>query len=480
MNVISLLSSDWFREFVYIIAVVFFILGLKMLSNPRTARSGNLFSAFGMFLAIAITLFSKDISGFQMIIAANVIGLGIGYVMAKKVPMTAMPEMVAIFNGFGGIASVLVAVSEYYTRTEQTADAFTTIAGFNGNAVEFITMVLSVLVGMVTFTGSFIAFVKLAELINGKPVKFFLQHTLNLFLFLMVIASGVLLYLDPANLYYFWSIAVISFVLGITLTIPIGGADMPVIISLLNSYSGIAVAMTGFVLSNNLLIIAGSLVGASGIILTQIMCRAMNRSLFNVIFGGFGADTTGGQADSAHVGTYKSMGPEEAGMILDMAESVIFIPGYGMAVSQAQHAVKELAKVLEKRGIDVKFAIHPVAGRMPGHMNVLLAEAGIDYDKLYDMEINSHFSHTDIAIVIGANDVVNPAAKTNPSSPIYGMPVLNVEESRQIFVLKRSMKPGFAGIENELFYKENTTMIFGDAKKTVEAIIHTLDEMGDH
>jgi NAD(P) transhydrogenase subunit beta len=472
-----------------------FIFGLKMLSHPRTARVGNGLSAVGMLLAILITIFDKSIQGYQIIIAANVVGLAVGYVMAKKVPMTAMPEMVAVFNGFGGIASALVAVSEYYERTgklenlrfstdpavEQAVKSFESmgaIAGFHGNIVEFITLFLSVLVGMITFTGSFIAFMKLAEWISGKPVKFFMQHYLNLIMFLGSIALAVLLYFDPANANYFWLIAVVSFILGITLTIPIGGADMPVVISLLNSYSGIAVAMTGFVLSNNLLIIAGSLVGASGIILTQIMCKAMNRSLANVIFGGLGGDVVGERAQGSHTGNYKSMGAEEAGMILDMAETVIIIPGYGMAVSQAQHAVKELAKLLEKRGVDVKFAIHPVAGRMPGHMNVLLAEAGIDYEKLYDMEINRHFSRTDISIVIGANDVVNPAAKTNPSSPIYGMPILNVEESRQVLVIKRSMKPGFAGIENDLFYKENTTMVFGDAKKIIEAIIHSLEEIG--
>ncbi|MDH4262198.1 MAG: NAD(P)(+) transhydrogenase (Re/Si-specific) subunit beta [Spirochaetia bacterium] len=492
MNVMSILSADWLRESIYIICVMLFIFGLKMLSNPRTARKGNLLSASAMIFAIIITIFEKNIQGYQIIMVANIVALTTGYFMAKKVPMTAMPEMVAIFNGFGGIASALVAVSEYYERTgklddlqlssvtiaEQVVQTTGSIPGFHGNIIVFITLFLSILIGMVTFSGSFIAFGKLAEWISGKPVKYFMQHYLNLLMFVATLVIAVLMFLEPANANYFWYIAGIAFVLGITLTIPIGGADMPVVISLLNSYSGIAVAMTGFVLSNNLLIIAGSLVGASGIILTQIMCKAMNRSLVNVIFGGLGGDVAAGDGEAGHVGNFKSMGAEEAGMILDMAETVIIIPGYGMAVSQAQHAVKELAKLLEKRGVDVKFAIHPVAGRMPGHMNVLLAEAGIDYDKLYDMEINRQFSNTDISIVIGANDVVNPAAKTNPSSPIYGMPVLNVEESRQVLVLKRSMKPGFAGIENDLFYKENTTMVFGDAKKTIEAITRSLEEMG--
>jgi NAD(P) transhydrogenase subunit beta len=480
MNIISILNSIWLRELVYLFSVILFILGLKMLSSPRTARKGNYLSMSGMFLAILITLLNKDIAGYQIIIVAIIIGFGVGLVIANKVAMTAMPEMVAMFNGFGGIASALVAVAEYLQRTGQSALVTNTPGVFEGNIVEYTTMSLSILVGMVTFSGSFIAFGKLSEIISGKPVRFFLQHIINLVMFLGIIVLAVLLYISPWNLNYFILIVILSFILGITLTIPIGGADMPVVVSLLNSYSGIAVAMTGFVLSNNALVIVGSLVGASGIILTRIMCKAMNRSLVNVIFGGFGGEAASiNQSGTVIHGTIKSMGAEEAGMLLDMAERVIFIPGYGMAVSQAQHAVKELANALEKRGVDVKFAIHPVAGRMPGHMNVLLAEAGIDYDKLYDMEINSHFSHTDISIVIGANDVVNPAAKTNPGSPIYGMPVLNVDESRHVLVLKRSMNPGFSGIENELFYKENTTMVFGDAKKTIEAITVALEEIGD-
>lgn len=484
MNIGEIITSSWFRDVIYLISVVFFILGLKRLGSPRTARSGNIMSSFGMFLAIAITLLDREIISYEIIAIAVVVGALIGVVMAKKVEMTSMPEMVALFNGFGGIASALVAFAEYYDQTAPLKETLLTgaagvaHAGFEGNLVVYITLMLSVLVGLVTFSGSFIAFAKLAEIMNTKPMLFFGQQALNAIMFIGAVVLAVMLYQDPAHETLFWSVAGISLILGITLTIPIGGADMPVVVSLLNSYSGIAVSMTGFVLGNNALVIVGSLVGASGIILTMIMCRGMNRSLANVIFGGFGAVADDG-GEGGPQGTVRSMTPEEAGMVLDMAESVIIVPGYGMAVSQAQHAVKEFTDLLDERGIDVKFAIHPVAGRMPGHMNVLLAEAGIDYEKLYDMEINNHFPHADVAIVIGANDVVNPGAKTNKSSPIYGMPVLDVELSRQVFVLKRSMKPGFAGIENELFFKENTTMVFGDAKKTIEGFTMALEELGE-
>lgn len=488
MDFMNFLSGDVFREAIYLVSVILFVLGLKKLGHPRTARTGNIFSSFGMFLAIAVTMLSPDIVNYQIIAVAIAIGALVGIIMAKKVAMTTMPEMVALFNGFGGIASALVAFAEYYEQTNPLRETITSTAenivaaapavGLQDNIVVYVTLLLSVLVGMVTFSGSLIAFGKLAEVMTTKPILFPLQQVLNLAFFIGAIVLAVFLHEDLTNESYFWTIAAIALILGVTLTIPIGGADMPVVVSLLNSYSGIAVSMTGFVLGNNALVIVGSLVGASGIILTNIMCKGMNRSIFNVIFGGFGADTSGGGGEAGGPqGTIKSMGAEEAGMMLDMAESVIFVPGYGMAVSQAQHAVKELTESLERRGIDVKFAVHPVAGRMPGHMNVLLAEAGIDYDKLYDMEINAHFPQTDIAIIIGANDVVNPAAKTNPQSPIYGMPVLNVEESKHVWVLKRSMKPGFSGIENELFFKDNTTMIFGDAKKTIEGFTQSLEGM---
>ena len=487
MNILEILQSPWFTESVYLVSVLCFILGLKLLGAPRTARKGNIYSAIGMALAIGITLADRDIISYQILGIAFIIGAALGTVMARSVAMTAMPEMVALFNGFGGIASALVAASEYYERTSVMRNGVlpitdmanqvmqTTPAGLQDSMLIYVTLILSVLVGQVTFSGSFIAYAKLAEKMTTKPILFPLQQVLNFAMFVGAIYLSVELYNNPTDENLFWIINGIALILGITLTIPIGGADMPVVVSLLNSYSGIAVSMTGFVLGNNALVIVGSLVGASGIILTKIMCDGMNRSIWNVIFGGFGATTVAD--DGAVAGTYKSMSSDEAAMMLDMAESVVIVPGYGMAVSQAQHAVKELTDQLETKGIDVKFAIHPVAGRMPGHMNVLLAEAGIDYEKLYDMEINSQFPQTDITIIIGANDVVNPAAKTNPSSPIYGMPVLNVEESKQVFVLKRSMKPGFAGIENELFYKENTTMIFGDAKKTVEGMIAGLERI---
>ena len=489
MDILSILTGGIFREVIYLIAVIFFILGLKKLGSPRTARKGNIYSSFGMFLAIAITLLNQNIINYEIIAVGIAIGAIAGIFMAKKVAMTSMPEMVAIFNGFGGIASALVAFAEYYAQTEnmrtavvnanETATEVAATAGFEGNMVIYVTLILSVVVGIITFSGSFIAFGKLAEFLPTRPVLFPLQQLLNFLFFVGTVYLAVILYQNPEMEMYFWIIAGLAFVLGVTLTIPIGGADMPVVVSLLNSYSGIAVSMTGFVLSNNALVIVGSLVGASGIILTMIMCRGMNRSLANVIFGGFGAVAadTGGEAGPQ--GTVKSMTADEAGMSLDMTDSVIFVPGYGMAVSQAQHAVKELTDCLIRHDVDVKFAIHPVAGRMPGHMNVLLAEAGIDYEQLYDLEINSHFPNNDIVIVIGANDVVNPGAKTNESSPIYGMPILNVDESRQVWVLKRSMKPGFAGIENELFFKENTTMIFGDAKKTIEGMIQSLESLSD-
>lgn len=460
---------------VYLVAVVLFIFGLKFLGSPRTARKGNTLSALGMFLGVGITLFDQGILRYDLILVGTVVGALIGIILAKKVAMTGMPQLVALFNGFGGLGSFLVAFSEFYTRGP----------ALSSNVFDFTTILLSTIIGMITFSGSLIAAGKLQEVISGKPVLFFGQKTLSAIMAVGTIALGYLMFQSIVNsdqgmaLNYFYAFAAIAFILGIALTIPIGGADMPVIVSLLNSYSGIAVAMTGFVLKNHALIVVGSLVGASGIILTMIMTKAMNRSLLNVLFAGFGADApAAGPAGAGPQGTVKSTSAEEAGMIMDMAESVIIVPGYGMAVSQAQHVVKKLADLLQKNGTRVSFAIHPVAGRMPGHMNVLLAEAGVEYDLLYDMdEINDDFANTDVVIVIGANDVVNPAAKTNPQSPIYGMPVLNVEHSKTVFVLKRSMNPGFAGIDNELFYKDNTLMVFGDAKKSVEGFIESINEM---
>ena len=469
---LPLFRQKWLIDLIYLISVILFILGLKRLGAPRTARQGNFLSMLGMLIAIIVTLLNHNIVSFQLIAIALAAGAVVGIFMAKKVVMTAIPDMVAIFNGFGGIASSLVAVAEFLPKqASQTA---------NNDILFYVTLILSILIGTVTFSGSLIAFLKLSETIPGKAIMVTFSKFLNVILSMGIIVASVLLYNDISQMHFFIAIIGASFILGITLVMPIGGADMPVVVSLLNSYSGIAVAMTGFVLKNNSLIVVGSLVGASGIILTNIMCKAMNRSLLNVLFGGFGATSTAAEVSGGGAqGTAKSSSAEDAAMIIDIAESVIIVPGYGMAVSQAQHVVKKLSDVLEARGTKVSFAIHPVAGRMPGHMNVLLAESGVEYDKLYAMDqINDRFAQTDVVIVIGANDVVNPAAKSNPSSPIYGMPVLDVGNAKSVMVLKRSLNLGFANIENELFFKDNTMMIFGDAKKTVENFLTALDELG--
>lgn len=457
-------------DIVYLVSVFFFIVGLKRLSSPRTARQGNMLSIIGMSLAIGVTLLTDNMN-YTLIMGAIGLSAIIGVTLAKKVPMTSMPEMVALLNGFGGAASALVAIAEFF--------ALLKAGQLSADVVRYSTLILSVIIGSVTLSGSLIAFAKLLGILGGQPMMVKSSKPLNLLFIITLIAAAVSIYGDT-QVNVFLAVIAIGVILGITLVVPIGGADMPVVVSLLNSYSGIAVAMTGFVLTNNALIIVGSAVGASGIILTKIMCKAMNRSLLNVLFGGFG---TGDSDDAAAAGsqtqgTYKSVAAEEAGMILDVAERVIIVPGYGMAVSEAQYVVKKLTDMLEKSGTKISYAIHPVAGRMPGHMNVLLAEAGVDYEKLYDLDqINDEFANTDVSIVIGANDVVNPAAKTNKSSPIYGMPVLNVEHSKTVLVLKRSMNPGYAGIDNDLFYTENTLMVFGDAKKTVEGFLHSLEEL---
>jgi NAD(P) transhydrogenase subunit beta len=445
-------------EWLYIIAAALFVLGLKMLSSPLTARRGNVVSAVGMLLAIVATLSRGGLS-FTWIAAGIVIGSAIGAVSAYRVKMTAMPEMVAIFNGFGGLASLLVGWAEYHMHRD--APTFTIVAIY-----------LAVLIGGVTFTGSVLAFAKLAELVTGKPVTFRGQHIVNGLLLAAVVLFGVIFTLAPESSYTILILGVVlALVIGVFVVLPIGGADMPVVICLLNSYSGLAAAAAGFVLANNMLIVAGSLVGASGIILTQIMCKAMNRSLANVLFSGFGA-AAGTVTGAGAKGEAKSTSPHDAYFALEAANSVVFVPGYGMAVAQAQHVVKELADLLEANGTDVKYAIHPVAGRMPGHMNVLLAEADVPYDQLMEMDaINPLMPTIDVALVIGANDVVNPAAHEDKSSPIYGMPIINVDQARTVFVLKRSMASGFAGIENPLFFKGNTTMIFGDAKKTLQEIV---------
>ena len=472
-------------ELIYLLASVLFILGLKFLGSPRSAPRGNLLASVGMFIAASATIWHSGSTNqaLLVIVGGIVVGAVIGAIAAKKVQMTAMPQMVALFNGLGGAASALVVGSELLTLTrslERLAGTVLVLAiPRDGLWVTLLAASLSTLIGMVTFTGSLVAFGKLQGWVTSKPVQFPLQKLLNLALFLA--ALGCVLWATWGNfsLAPFICIAALGTILGITSVIPIGGADMPVVISLLNSYSGLAASAAGFVLQNNALIIGGALVGASGVILTQIMCKAMNRSLANVLFGGLGQDVAGaGGEGAAGGGTVKSGSPEEAAMMLDMAQLVIVVPGYGMAVAQAQHAVREMANLLEKNGTEVKYAIHPVAGRMPGHMNVLLAEADVPYEQLLDRdEVNPLFSQADVAMVIGANDVTNPAARTDTSSPIYGMPILDVDKARSVMVLKRSMKPGFAGVDNELYTRDNTMMVFGDAKKTVQEIVSALKEL---
>lgn len=455
----------------YLIAAILFIVGIKMLGKTPTARKGNALSTLAMLIAIAATLLDQQILSYTEIAVTILVASSIGVYAARKVAMTAMPEMIALLNGFGGLASAFVSTSEYWRMTQETG-------GGSVQTVIGVSMALSIVIGAVTFSGSMVAFGKLKGIITGKSVVFSGQHALNALLLVVAIACSVMFIVAPANHTWVIGLLAIALVLGILAVIPIGGADMPVVIALLNSYTGIAAAATGFVLNNEMLIITGALVGTAGLILTQIMCKAMNRSLKNVVLGGFGQTTSTASDESSDI-VVKEVGVEESAMLFDSVSSVIIVPGYGMAVAQAQHAVRELAELLEKRNISVKFAIHPVAGRMPGHMNVLLAEANIPYDKLIEMErINDEFATTDIALIIGANDVVNPAAKTNPSSPIFGMPVLNVENAQTVIVCKRSMNAGYAGIENELFGYPNCLMLFGDAKSSITQVVGELKEMG--
>ena len=452
----------------YLLAAVMFIVGLKRLSSPRTARSGNMIGALGMLIAIVATAVFTGILTWQMVIIGLIIGSLIGGVLAKTVKMTAMPEMVALLNGFGGGASAVVAAAEFLSPVSHVGVG----APFHIN----LTVGLSVLVGALTFSGSIVAFLKLREWITGRAVTYPLQKTLNGLLLVATVTVIVGLVVRPELAWLFAILAGLAFLLGILSVIPIGGADMPVVISLLNSYSGIAAAMTGFVINNEGLVVSGALVGAAGLILTNIMCKAMNRSLANVLFGAFGATVQqigpSGGAAAAGSKTYREITHEDCAMMLAYSKLVIVTPGYGLAVAQAQHEVRELAELLEKRGVEVKYAIHPVAGRMPGHMNVLLAEANVPYDQLLDMDtINPEFDRTDVVLVIGANDVVNPAARNDTSSPIYGMPILDVDHAQNVIVLKRSMRPGFAGIDNALFYEPRTRMLFGDAKDSMKKLV---------
>lgn len=457
-------NAEWIAQatgVAYIVAAVFFILGLKQLGSADTARRGNFLSAVGMLIAVVATLLSQNIIDFKYIIIGLVLGSLFGVIAARAVQMTSMPEMVALFNGFGGIASLLVGWAEYQIEPDRTI----------GVAIP---IYAAVMIGGVTFTGSLVAFGRLGEFIDGRPTLFVGQKFLNGALLIAALVVGGIFVSDPTadNAYTLFYVGLaLALVLGIMVVIPIGGADMPVVISLLNSYSGIAAAAAGFIINNTVLIVSGSLVGASGLILTQIMCKGMNRSLANVLFGGLGA-SSGGGGGVKYTGEAKPVSPDDAYLMLEASSSVVVVPGYGMAVAQAQHAVRELAELLEENGTEVKFAIHPVAGRMPGHMNVLLAEANVPYEQLVEpQDVNPLMETVDIAIVIGANDVVNPAARENESSPIYGMPIINVDQAKTVIVLKRSMKAGFAGVDNPLFFGENTRMLFGDAKETVQALV---------
>ncbi|QKD84420.1 NAD(P)(+) transhydrogenase (Re/Si-specific) subunit beta [Thermoleptolyngbya sichuanensis A183] len=459
-------------QLAYLAAASLFIVGLKQLGSPATARRGNVLAAVGMLVAIAATLLDRGIIDYTLIAVGILIGSAVGVVMAQKVEMTAMPQMVGLLNGLGGGASTLVAIAEFWRLTG------------TGQALPLgsvLTIILSVFIGGITLTGSLVAFAKLQELLSGVPIIFPLQRFVSLGLIGLFLVGSVLLIAEPNDPTIFLVLVAISLILGVLFAIPIGGADMPVAISLLNSFSGLAASAAGFVLFNNMLIISGALVGASGIILTQIMCKAMNRSLPNVLFSAFSKakeKAAGGAAGAIADKTVHSVDTEEAAMMLGYARSVVIVPGYGMAVAQAQHAVRELADQLERLGVDVKYAIHPVAGRMPGHMNVLLAEANVPYPQLYDMDaINPEFEHTDVALVIGANDVVNPAAAHDTESPIYGMPILEVEKANHTIVIKRGMNKGFAGVENELFYQDKTLMLFGSAKDVVTQLVAGVKEL---
>ena len=460
--------SSQLIQFAYLASAVLLIVGMQNLGSPKTAPRGNLIAALGMAVAVVATLFVQGVVSYGTILAGIVVGSAIGAVLATRIQMTAMPQMVALLNGFGGGASALVASAELLSYMR---------AGEDPTGIVPIAIVIGVLIGGITFTGSLVAFGKLQELLSGAAVVYTGQQFVNGLLALVTLGLSVMVVMNPLALGPYLGVVALGLLLGVLLVIPIGGADMPVVISLLNSYSGLAACATGFVLGNAGLVISGSLVGASGIILTKIMCDAMNRSLGNVLFGAFGAvdpvaASSGGAVEQR---TAKGYTPEDAAVIFMNARSCIIVPGYGMAVAQAQHAVRELADLLESKGITVKFAVHPVAGRMPGHMNVLLAEADVPYENLVEMdEINPEFPETDVALVIGANDVVNPDARTEKGSPIYGMPILDVDRAQHVFVIKRSMNPGFAGVQNPLFFNDNTMMIFGDAKgvalKLVESV----------
>jgi NAD(P) transhydrogenase subunit beta len=448
----------------YLITIVTFILALRFLSNPATARRGNQIGALGMLVAIVVTFAQDEITSYWEIAVGMAIGGVFGAVAARKVRMTAMPQMVALFNGVGGGAAALISLAEFHNRAPDPGTLNWDIST---------SIMLSAIIGSISFAGSMVAFAKLQELIRGRPIVYPLQQPINALLFVGVLAIGIAIAAGAEQQWLIWALIAGASLFGVLFVLPIGGADMPVVISLLNAFTGLAAAATGFELENNVLIVSGMLVGASGTLLTILMGRAMNRSIANVLFGAFGqlAPAAAGAAAGSADGQVRSATAEDVAVMLAYANKVVFVPGYGMAVAQAQHDVRALADVLEARGVEVSYAIHPVAGRMPGHMNVLLAEANVPYPQLKEMDdANSEFSRTDVALVIGANDVVNPDARNNAGSPIYGMPILNVDQSQQVVVLKRSMNPGFAGIENPLFVNPKTVMLFGDAKESVEKL----------
>jgi H+-translocating NAD(P) transhydrogenase subunit beta len=455
----------------YLVSAVMFIMALRGLSSPESSRRGNLMGMLGMSIAIVTTMLSPSVTSYAWIVSALLIGAAIGIFIARTIAMTAMPQLVAAFHSLVGLAAVLVAGAAF-----SNPNAFHLLNSaseiFVASRIE---MSLGIVIGAITFSGSIIAFAKLQGLVSGKPVVFTYQHMLNALLGFVIVALIILFCFSQTPL-LFWSMAGVAFALGFLLIIPIGGADMPVVVSMLNSYSGWAAAGIGFTLHNSALIVTGALVGSSGAILSYIMCKGMNRSFFNVILGGFGATAEDANATNTDDRPVKRGSAEDAAFILKNAGSVIIVPGYGMAVAQAQHALREMSDMLKAAGVKVSYAIHPVAGRMPGHMNVLLAEANVSYDDVFELDdINSEFSTADVAFVIGANDVTNPAAKTNPQSPIFGMPILDVEKARTVLFIKRSMASGYAGVDNDIFYKDNTMMLFGDAKKMVETIIKHID-----
>jgi NAD(P) transhydrogenase subunit beta len=455
--------------FAYLIASVLFILALRGLSSPLTARQGNRYGIIGMVIAVGTTLADPSVISYEMIILGILIGGGIGTIVARKIEMTALPQLVAAFHSLVGLAAVCVAAAAFYNPEAYGIGKPGAI-----HTASIIEMSLGLAIGAITFSGSIIAFAKLQGIMSGNPITFHMQHPLNALIGALIVMLIITL-IGAQSDEIFWALALLSFAIGFLLIIPIGGADMPVVVSMLNSYSGWAACGIGFTLSNPALIVTGALVGSSGAILSYIMCKGMNRSIVNVLLGGFGGDSSGPSAASTGDKNAKAGAAEDAAFLMKNASKVIIVPGYGMAVSQAQHAVREMADLLKAEGVDVRYAIHPVAGRMPGHMNVLLAEANVPYDEVFEMEeINHEFSTADVAYVIGANDTTNPVARTDPQSPIAGMPILDVDKAGTVLFVKRSLSPGYAGVDNPLFYADNTLMLFGDAKKMTEEIVQAL------